>query len=92
MVPDLAALKFQTDADYWRRNIIEGKPGSLMPAFARWEGGILDTNQIESLVQYLVETYPSKLAASATNASQAGVSVPQRSAGSWPMPVHTSND
>jgi mono/diheme cytochrome c family protein len=63
MVPDLAALNHETTADYWRTNIISGKTNSLMPAFAKTEGGILDTNQIESLVALLVKKYPSKNAA-----------------------------
>ena len=67
-VPDLAALKHPTDADYWRKWIIYGKEGTLMPAFAKSERGILDTNQIESLVAYLVETFPAKTT-SATNAA-----------------------
>jgi hypothetical protein len=29
-----------------------------MPAFAKSEGGILDTNQVESLVEYLVKKFP----------------------------------
>jgi mono/diheme cytochrome c family protein len=60
MVPDLAALKHDTDAGYWLNWITLGKAGSLMPAFAQSEGGILDTNQIASLVEYLVKKYPQK--------------------------------
>ncbi len=69
MVPDLAALKRETGADYWRMNIIFGKTNSLMPAFAKTEGGILDTNQIESLVAYLVGKYPSKKVVSSASDS-----------------------
>jgi len=58
MVPDLAALKHPTDAEYWRRWITSGKAGTLMPAFANSEGGILDTNQIESLVEYVMTNFP----------------------------------
>lgn len=58
MVPDLAALKHPTDADHWRRWITSGKAESLMPAFAHSEGGILDTNQIESLVEYVMKQFP----------------------------------
>ncbi|HTD68269.1 MAG TPA: DUF1573 domain-containing protein [Candidatus Limnocylindria bacterium] len=60
MVPDLAALKQSTTAEYWRTWIAQGKEGTLMPAFAQSAGGILDTNQIESLVEFLVKKYPSK--------------------------------
>ena len=58
MVPNLAALKHPTDADHWRRWITSGKAGTLMPAFAKSEGGILDANQIESLVEYVMRRFP----------------------------------
>ena len=67
-VPDLATLKHPRDADYWRKWITSGKERTLMPAFAKSERGILDTNQIESLVEYLVRAYPAKTT-SATNAA-----------------------
>jgi mono/diheme cytochrome c family protein len=60
MVPDLATLKSVTSPDYWRAWIAHGKEGTLMPAFDKSAGGILDTNQIESLVEFLVKKYPSK--------------------------------
>ena len=60
IVPDLAALEQATDANYWRTWIASGKVGSVMPAFAKSEGGILDTGQIESLVEYLMREFPSK--------------------------------
>jgi mono/diheme cytochrome c family protein len=60
MVPDLFAIKHPTDAGFWREMITHGKPGSLMPAFASTEGGILDTNQIESLVAYCLKAFPSR--------------------------------
>jgi mono/diheme cytochrome c family protein len=63
IVPDLSAIKHATDAEFWRSMIAHGKPGSVMPAFALSEGGILDTNQVESLVDYLTKTYPSKVPA-----------------------------
>jgi cytochrome c5 len=59
MVPDLSQLKHATSADFWRTTITFGKPGTLMPAFANAQGGILDSNQIESLVQFLVKKFPS---------------------------------
>jgi hypothetical protein len=62
MVPDLATLKREMNADYWRAIVTLGKPGSLMPAFAKSEGGVLDAAQIESLVEYLLKAYPSKIA------------------------------
>lgn len=64
MVPDLAALKHPTDADHWRRWITSGKAGTVMPAFALSERGILSTNQIESLVEYLTKEVPPDRASS----------------------------
>jgi mono/diheme cytochrome c family protein len=66
MVPDLRALKHPTDADYWRKWVASGKPGSLMPAFAQAEGGPLTGEQINSLVDYLAKAVPSN---TQTNAS-----------------------
>jgi cytochrome c553 len=63
MVPDLHALKHPTDNDYWRKWITSGKTGTLMPAFAKAEGGPLTDEQISSLVDYLVKSFPSKSAA-----------------------------
>jgi mono/diheme cytochrome c family protein len=54
MVPDLLALNKPTDAAYWTAWITQGKPGSLMPAFAQNLGGPLTDDQIRSLVEYLV--------------------------------------
>lgn len=59
MVPDLAALTQPRNATYWRTLITHGKSGTLMPAFAKSQGGILEPNQIDSLVDYLLQAYPS---------------------------------
>jgi len=59
-VPNLHRIAEPTSADFWRNWITHGKPGSLMPAFAKAEGGILSNEQIESLVQYLTATIPSR--------------------------------
>ncbi|MBM3834512.1 MAG: DUF1573 domain-containing protein [Verrucomicrobia bacterium] len=55
MVPDFKALLKPTDANYWETWVRKGKEGSLMPAFARSEGGPLDDAQIKSLVEYLTK-------------------------------------
>lgn len=68
MVPDLSGLKVDTNADYWRTWITHGKPGTLMAAFSKKHGGILDDEQIESLVTYLTTAYPSKVPAPAPTA------------------------
>ena len=56
MVPDLRVADESHDAAYWREYITDGVEGSLMPAFAKEQGGILSDEQIESLVKFLVET------------------------------------
>lgn len=53
MVPDLRALTKPTDAAYWTQWISAGREGSLMPAFALAQHGILNEAQIKSLVDYL---------------------------------------
>jgi mono/diheme cytochrome c family protein len=60
MVPDLHAIKQETNAEFWRNWITQGKPGTLMPAFSEKEGGILTHAQIQSLVNYLSSAIPSK--------------------------------
>ena len=76
MVPDLAALKHPTDQDYWRRWISHGKAGTLMPAFAKSAGGILDEVQVESLVAFLVTNYPSKTVSSPSPEKKPAASAP----------------
>jgi mono/diheme cytochrome c family protein len=60
MVPDLRALKHTASAEYWSEWIATSKPGSLMPAFAKTEGGPLSSEQINSLVTYLVAAIPGR--------------------------------
>ena len=56
MVPDLRAAGVPRDAAHWREHITDGVDDTLMPAFAKEQGGILSHEQIESLVKFLVET------------------------------------
>lgn len=72
IVPDLRALVYPSGHDYWRHIVRLGKPGTLMPSFARSEGGPLSDTQVDSLVAHLTATY-----AGAAN----------RSAGVGPPPV-----
>jgi hypothetical protein len=60
MVPDLKTLTKPMDAEYWLAWISRGKAGSLMPAFAKAEGGPLDNDQIQSLVEYLTKNFQSR--------------------------------
>jgi len=58
MVPDLKNLPNDTNAEYWKNIVMQGKPNTLMPAFSQARGGPLSEPQIASLVQYLVATMP----------------------------------
>ena len=74
MVPNLHALNHPTDYNYWKSSIANGKPGTLMPAFAMQQGGPLTDEQIESLARTLEKTFPSNpqlIPQARTNASAA---------------------
>jgi len=58
MVPDLHALKIQTNVDYWKQWIAYGKTNTLMPAFAEAAGGPLTDEQIDSLAKTLTISLP----------------------------------
>lgn len=55
-VPDLHAMKQAADLDYWKRIITQGKPHTMMPAFAAAQGGPLTEAQVLSLATYLNHT------------------------------------
>lgn len=59
MVPDLAERGAGKKADYWTRWIESGRSGSLMPAFAMENHGILTSAQVGQLVEYLTRRYGS---------------------------------
>ena len=67
MVPDLRALNKATGPDYWSFWIANGKPGTLMPGFAKAHGGPLDEAQIRSLAEFLHEKFPRAEAATASS-------------------------
>lgn len=69
MVSDLHNLKQEMGRELWQIWITYGKPGSLMPAFAKSQGGPLTDEQIRSLVDYLVKAMPSKAAPVAAKAA-----------------------
>jgi mono/diheme cytochrome c family protein len=60
MVPDLRALKHPTDADHWRKWITYGRAGSMMPAFAASEGGPLNEQQVNALIDFMVRAFASR--------------------------------
>jgi mono/diheme cytochrome c family protein len=72
-VPDLHALKQETDFDYWKTIITSGKPHTMMPAFAAAQGGPLTEAQIVSLATYLNRTISHNFSAAATNFANAPV-------------------
>jgi mono/diheme cytochrome c family protein len=76
MVTDLKTLKHPTNLEYWTHWIKEGKPNSLMPAFAPEHGGPLTHDQIKSLAEWLTENYKGNVAATAGSASAAPASTP----------------
>lgn len=61
-VPNLAGINVPTDEKYWNNIVAHGKPGTMMPAFANTDGGVLNKDQIQSLVEFLMKNYPSKSA------------------------------
>lgn len=66
-VPDLHALKKETDFAYWKTVITFGKPHTMMPPFSVAQGGPLNDAQISSLASYLNRTISHHFG-SATNA------------------------
>lgn len=69
MVPSLHMLNHPTDYAYWKQWITNGKPGSLMPAFAASQGGPLTDAQIDSLAKTLVTVFPSRSTTMPANTS-----------------------
>lgn len=58
MVPLLGMPGLSRDPAFWRATITDGRPGKLMPAFARAHGGPLSDAQIDSLVDFLRRAFP----------------------------------
>lgn len=71
MVPDLKTLSRPFDQNYWHTWVTKGKERTLMPAFAKSEGGPLSDEQVRSLVEYLTEAFASKASAAAQPATGA---------------------
>ena len=76
LVPDLQALKVPTNVDFWRTWIAHGKPGTLMPAFAKSDGGPLEDPQIVNLATYLNFVIPYHPATNAVAAPAGLTNVP----------------
>jgi mono/diheme cytochrome c family protein len=69
IVPDLHALKQETDLAYWKQIITSGKPHTLMPAFSATQGGPLTDDQIASLANYLNHVISHNFSLTMTNAA-----------------------
>lgn len=87
MVPDLKTLTHPTDADYWRNWISYGRAGSMMPAFAQSEGGPLSEAQVNALVNYLVQAFPSRRVPGILQSPSAGPRAAQPTVVSPPVAV-----
>jgi mono/diheme cytochrome c family protein len=58
MVTDLKVPRGPRDLAFWQKWIMEGKPGTMMPAFAQSHGGPLTQEQIDSLTTYCFQNFP----------------------------------
>jgi cytochrome c553 len=88
MVPDLRALNKATGPDYWSFWVANGKPGTLMPGFAKAHGGPLDEAQIRSLAEFLNDKFPRAGTAPAATASSGTVLPPAPAAAKASGPGH----
>jgi mono/diheme cytochrome c family protein len=57
-VPELRMINHPMDYEFWRTNIAHGHPGTLMPAFAKSEGGPLTDEQIDMLAKDCLKGMP----------------------------------
>jgi mono/diheme cytochrome c family protein len=58
MVTDLKVPRGPRDIAFWQKWIMEGKPGTMMPAFGQAHGGPLTQEQIDSLTTYCYQNFP----------------------------------
>jgi mono/diheme cytochrome c family protein len=58
MVTDLKVPRSSRDVAFWQKWIMEGKPGTMMPAFAQSHGGPLTQEQVDSLTTYCYNNFP----------------------------------
>jgi len=85
-VTDLKALKHETDFDYWKFWITNGRDGTMMPAYSLDHGGPLNELQINALANYCMNNF--KLApANAAASTNAALSLPSVSV--FPLPKPT---
>ena len=60
VVADLLTARDHRDAESWRKWISEGREGTLMPAFSKSRGGPLSDEQIASLVDFALQSFPTE--------------------------------
>lgn len=58
IVPELRLLPHPTDYVFWKTMIANGKPGTLMPAFASSQGGPLTEEQVDDLAKAIEAAFP----------------------------------
>jgi mono/diheme cytochrome c family protein len=75
MVPDLKMARTARDLAFWQKWTMEGKPGTMMPAFAQVHGGPLTQEQIDSLTIYCYQNYPKNPTVTAANPAPATPSI-----------------
>ena len=81
MVADLRRPREAQSVDAWKKIIADGRPGSLMPAFAISAGGPLSEAQIAGLAEYLARKFAQEPVAKAgTSSSGPTNSVPRSKA------------
>lgn len=61
MVPDLRTHPLSADVSAWAQLITNGKPETLMPAFAKRHGGPLTEAQIRSLAEFMIDRFPASM-------------------------------
>ena len=88
-VTDLKGLKHETDLDYWKFWITNGREGTMMPAYSQAHGGPLNDLQINALANYCLNTFKPAAAnaALAPATTNAALSIPSVSV--FPLPKPT---
>ena len=76
-VADLKTLKHETDLNFWRYWITNGREGTMMPAYAQAHGGPLNELQINSLAAYCFNTFKPAASSAAMPAAVSSFPLPK---------------
>ncbi len=89
LVFDLQSRQKPMPPDYWKMFITYGKPGTMMPAFAKEQTGFLTSEQTASLMNYLVREFPKegKIVYEMPKVPDQGVSAPMSGAEFLPSSI-----